>query len=60
MFERIWLIKFFFHLSLQMNRPMQIKPADSENRGGKYVVPFQGLFKDIFWAKHLIYSVYII
>lgn len=25
----------FFLLSFQMNRPIQVKPADSENRGGK-------------------------
>jgi hypothetical protein len=27
---------FFF--SLQMNRPIQVKPADSENRGGKLLI----------------------
>lgn len=26
---------FSFFLMLQMNRPIQVKPADSENRGGK-------------------------
>jgi hypothetical protein len=29
------LIKFF--CVLQMNRPIQVKPADSENRGGEKV-----------------------
>lgn len=31
--QYLLICKYIF--SLQMNRPIQVKPADSENRGGK-------------------------
>lgn len=36
-FKRCVILMNYFSLffSLQMNRPIQVKPADSENRGGK-------------------------
>lgn len=34
-FHSIYFIIFLFSIS-QMNRPIQVKPADIENRGGMY------------------------